>query len=89
MLLATTPNSSPEHLPGQRDLVHHADSRQGGKKPKSSPLCMGNALFLPQSPYWCFATCIQVEWTPQGLKSLMPQRRTASPHQISCHTFTA
>lgn len=49
MLLAATSNSSSEHLPGQHDLVLHADSEQGGKKPKSSPL-LGERTVLTPDP---------------------------------------
>lgn len=97
MLLATTSKSSSEHLPGECDLVLHTDSSQGGKKPKSSPLLQGECTVLTPVPLpmlcyvhsRCFAMCIHVEGAPQGLKSLIPQRRTASPHQISCYTFKA
>lgn len=43
MLQATTPKSSPEHLPGQHDHVLHTASTWGAENPKSSPLCRGNA----------------------------------------------
>lgn len=82
MLLAATSNSSSERLPGQHDLVLHADSEQGGKKPKSSPLCWGNAQFLPQTPNQCFATHIPLEWAPEGLVS-SPAMKNSLPQQIS------
>lgn len=56
MLLATTSNSSPEHLPGQRDHVLHADSRQGGKKTQTQPSLQGECIVLtPGSlPVLCY-----------------------------------
>lgn len=50
MLLATTSNSSPEHLPGQHDHILHANSRHGEKKTQTQPSLQGECIVLTPAP---------------------------------------
>lgn len=57
-----------------------ASPTQGGKKPKPSSLCRGNAEFTPQSPSLCFAIGVQSKQAAWGSS---PKGGTANPQPCS------